>query len=92
MTLAISNPTARTSAKNRYWLAGAQQIAAHRQAPERPGLPTRAGSRVTAAAGSSRNSSFAEDEHAIHQLDVLIDFGGEHDDRDALLGQLPSSA
>ena len=29
----------------------------------------------------------AEDEHAVHQLDVLVELGGEHDDRQALAGE-----
>ena len=44
-----------------------------------------------AAAEFAEHRSFAEDQDAIHELDQLVDFAGEHDHAHAV-GQFPQQA
>ena len=51
-------------------------------------LPRSRGGRARSRGSSAAIRALAEDQHAIHQLDVLVDLGREHHDRHPLRGEV----
>src|SRR3954454_133379 len=78
MTLAISRPSASAAAKSQ----GRRRSCSAKE---------RSNYRLVRQLGAGQflvDSALAEDEHAVHQLDVLVDLGREHHDHDALAGEV----
>src|SRR4051812_36291713 len=79
MTLAISRPSASAAANSqgRRRSCSATEERSHDPLARQP-----------LARDLRADGALAEDEHAVHQLDVLVDLGREHHDRHALIGQV----
>src|SRR3954454_22327668 len=78
MTLAISRPSASAAAKSQ---GRRRSCSAKERSHDRL-------ARQFAARQLSVDVALAEDEDTVHQLDVLVDLGREHHDRDALAGEV----
>src|SRR3954454_3346880 len=88
--LATSRTTASTTAKTN----GRVRSSSRRSGID--GLAEERGDERLAVEGVAwqlgRDLPLAEDDHAIHQLDVLVDLGGEHHDRHAVGGEVQQQA